>query len=276
MPSNDLYVFISYARPDQEVAEKVEACLTDAGVRVFRDASDIRTGANWDLAIEEALPQCQRLVLLLSPSSMPYRKELHREWFYFDQQRKPIYPLYIADCELHSRFFAYNYIDARGKKGWLFPYGKTFDASKCNTFESHIRRTTPIGIFDNATPEGAFDLSGNAYTWTLSIYDQDKFPYEDRSDDGREDIHQTGVRRVLRGGSWIDDDGDARRLSYRQSSRRPLRRSRFSGGSGVSHSFSPSSIALPRGRRASRHPSSRSGGFRQCWSSTLCQPRRRA
>ncbi|MBL8172266.1 MAG: SUMF1/EgtB/PvdO family nonheme iron enzyme, partial [Acidobacteria bacterium] len=36
-----------------------------------------------------------------------------REWFYFDQQRKPIYPLYVADCELHTRLFAYNYVDAR-------------------------------------------------------------------------------------------------------------------------------------------------------------------
>ncbi|MEP7336841.1 MAG: SUMF1/EgtB/PvdO family nonheme iron enzyme [Acidobacteriota bacterium] len=91
---------------------------------------------------------------------------------------------------------------ARGKKGRLFPYGKTFDVDKCNTFESHIRRTTPIGIFDNATPEGAFDLSGNAYTWTLSIYDQDRFSYPYRSEDGREDVSATGVRRVLRGGSW--------------------------------------------------------------------------
>ncbi|MGH9846053.1 MAG: SUMF1/EgtB/PvdO family nonheme iron enzyme, partial [Blastocatellia bacterium] len=95
---------------------------------------------------------------------------------------------------------------ARGAKGRLFPYGKTFDSARCNTFESHIRRTTPVGIFDNSTtdgPEGAFDLSGNAYTWTLSIYDQEKFPYPYRSDDGREDIHQTDVKRVLRGGSWF-------------------------------------------------------------------------
>ncbi len=92
----------------------------------------------------------------------------------------------------------------------MFPYGKTFDAARCNTFESHIRRTTPVGVFDNATPEGAFDLSGNACTWTLSIYDQDKFPYPYRSDDGREDILATDVRRVLRGGSWGYDQLGAR------------------------------------------------------------------
>ncbi|MBL8190108.1 MAG: SUMF1/EgtB/PvdO family nonheme iron enzyme, partial [Acidobacteria bacterium] len=93
---------------------------------------------------------------------------------------------------------------ARGKKGRQFSYGNQFDSARCNTFESHIRRTTPVGVFENSTPEGAFDLSGNAYTWTLSIYDQERFPYPYRSDDGREDISATGVKRVLRGGSWFD------------------------------------------------------------------------
>jgi formylglycine-generating enzyme required for sulfatase activity len=92
---------------------------------------------------------------------------------------------------------------ARGKTGRLFPYGSTFDASRGNTFESHIRRTTPVGIFENATPEGVFDLSGNAYTWTTSIYDQEQFPYPYRADDGRENI-RSDTRRVLRGGAWND------------------------------------------------------------------------
>jgi formylglycine-generating enzyme required for sulfatase activity len=87
----------------------------------------------------------------------------------------------------------------------MFPYGDTFISKKCNTFESHIRRSTPVGIFDNATLEGAFDLSGNVYTWTSSIYDQDKFPYPYRSDDGREEVNAAGVRRVLWGGSWFYD-----------------------------------------------------------------------
>ena len=91
---------------------------------------------------------------------------------------------------------------ARGKQGRAFPYGNKFDAARGNTFESHIRRTTPVGIFDNATPEGAFDLSGNAYTWTLSIYEQNQFKYPYQSGDGREDIFAIGVKRVLRGGSW--------------------------------------------------------------------------
>src|SRR5262249_55741832 len=80
------------------------------------------------------------------------------------------------------------------------------DPARSNTFESHIRRTTPIGIFDNATPEGAFDLSGNAYTWTSSAYE----PYPYQPGDGREDINRTDVRRVVRAGAFAHPQTGAR------------------------------------------------------------------
>ncbi len=75
----ELYVFISYARPDMAAAEAVEAALTAGGFRVFRDVRDIRAGDNWDLTIERALGECQRMVLLLSSASMPDRKERDRD-----------------------------------------------------------------------------------------------------------------------------------------------------------------------------------------------------
>lgn len=117
-------------------------------------------------------------------------------------------------------------VAVRGSEGQMFPYGMTFDVSRNNTFESHIRRTTPVGIFDNATPEGAFDLSGNTYTWTSSIYDQQKFPYPYRSGDGRENIHESS-KRVLRGGSWYFTQVFARAVF--RDKYRPARRSLSSG-----------------------------------------------
>ncbi|MFM8394952.1 MAG: NACHT domain-containing protein, partial [Acidobacteriota bacterium] len=79
----------------------------------FRDRSDVRTGANWDLEIERQLQSSDRMVLLVSANSMPYRKEVHREWFFFDQCGKRIYPLLIDEkCNRHSRLYSYNHIDA--------------------------------------------------------------------------------------------------------------------------------------------------------------------
>jgi len=91
----------------------VQTYLNAAGFRTFRDTTDIRTGDLWDMKIEKALDEATHMVLLLSAASMPYRKEVYREWFYFDQQRKPLLPLYLQDCILHSRLSAINYIDAR-------------------------------------------------------------------------------------------------------------------------------------------------------------------
>ncbi len=59
-----------------------------------------------------------------------------------------------------------------------------------------------MGLFANATPEGVYDLTGNAYTWTTSVYDQEQYPYPYQADDGREN---TDVNRkyVLNDGSWL-------------------------------------------------------------------------
>ncbi|MFZ4794912.1 MAG: formylglycine-generating enzyme family protein, partial [Blastocatellia bacterium] len=107
---------------------------------------------------------------------------------------------------------------ASGEEGREYCYGKEFDFSRCNTFESHIRRPTPVGIFDNRTREGTYDLTGNVWMWTTTIYDQEKYRYPYRAEDGREDAEAGGggdegeagsksVRaafRVVRGGGWGD------------------------------------------------------------------------
>lgn len=36
---------------------------------------------------------------------------------------------------------------ARGRNGWRYSWGNTFDPTRCNTFDTHVRRTTPIGVF---------------------------------------------------------------------------------------------------------------------------------
>jgi formylglycine-generating enzyme required for sulfatase activity len=107
---------------------------------------------------------------------------------------------------------------ARGKNGRKYSYGRKFDKSRCNTFEGRIRQTTPVGIFDNRTPEGAYDLTGNVWTWTTTIYDEVRYRYPYRSEDGREDAEvgagseegstdgksARATHRVIRGGSWYN------------------------------------------------------------------------
>jgi formylglycine-generating enzyme required for sulfatase activity len=100
---------------------------------------------------------------------------------------------------------------ARGRQRRRYAFGDDFDAALCNTFETHIRRTTPIGVFPGGdTPEGLVDMTGNTWDWTGSVYQP--YPYD--ADDGREDPVPHEARRVVRGGAWFSIHVLAR-ASYR-------------------------------------------------------------
>ena len=86
---------------------------------------------------------------------------------------------------------------ARGTRGWKYPWGNQWDATRVNTDESHTIRTTPVGIYPHgATPEKVLDLAGNVWEWTSTLFA--KYPYRD---DGRENP-EGDDRRVVRGGSF--------------------------------------------------------------------------
>ncbi len=105
---------------------------------------------------------------------------------------------------------------ARGPSGTRFAYGEAFDAARGNTYETHVNRPTPVGVFvEGDTPAGVSDLAGNVAVWTSSQWGSDgdgpdwRYPYD--ATDGREAPEAApDVRRVVRGGSWLDPALNAR------------------------------------------------------------------
>ena len=105
-------------------------------------------------------------------------------------------------------------VAARGVEGRAYAWGDDYEPERANTFETRLRRTTPVGAFvEGETPEGLSDLSGTVFGWTTSVFgevasmeDEDPdYGYPYRADDGREDVTAPGsAARVLRGGSWYN------------------------------------------------------------------------
>ena len=128
---------------------------------------------------------------------------------------------------------------ARGQDGRIYPWGNQFDKDKCNTSESGINNTTPVGKYSPAgdSPYGCADMAGNVWEWTRSKYES--YPY--KADDGRENLGGTEAR-VLRGGSWLISR-DLARSSFRN---------RY--GPGYRHNFVGFRVVvLPPSLRATGH-----------------------
>jgi formylglycine-generating enzyme required for sulfatase activity len=103
---------------------------------------------------------------------------------------------------------------ARGAYDNNWPWGNEFDTSKCNSREAGKGDTTPVGAYSATggdSPYGCADMAGNVWEWMHTLYT--KYPYV--TGDGREN-EKSGNPRVLRGGSFNDDQRDVR-CAYRNS-----------------------------------------------------------
>ena len=96
-----------------------------------------------------------------------------------------------------------------GSTGAIFPWGDTPDPNRANYADSNIGNTSAVGCFP-PNDYGLYDMVGNVWEWTRSLWGKDwqksEFGYPYQPDDSkREDLWAgDGIRRVMRGGSWAD------------------------------------------------------------------------
>jgi formylglycine-generating enzyme required for sulfatase activity len=102
---------------------------------------------------------------------------------------------------------------ASGPQGQRYPFGDQARSHIANIRETGIGQTTAVGIFpQDKTPEGVYDMGGNAWEWCSSL-DKD-YPY--KAGDGRENPTTAGPR-VVRGGGY-----DSRRETLHCTHRRAV------------------------------------------------------
>lgn len=69
-------------------------------------------------------------------------------------------------------------------------FGGRYSDKVCNTLECELKSVMPVGVIErNKTSEGIYDINGNIFEWTSSIY--------------RKDTEPLNIQYVVKGGSWI-------------------------------------------------------------------------
>jgi len=86
-------LFISYARVDETYVVPFAEQLQKLGIDIWFD-KQIAPGANWDDSIQDALDECDKMVIIATEASMNSEYVTH-EWSYFMGAQKPIFPLII-------------------------------------------------------------------------------------------------------------------------------------------------------------------------------------
>jgi formylglycine-generating enzyme required for sulfatase activity len=102
---------------------------------------------------------------------------------------------------------------ARGGKRSVFPWGDEVESRKANfcdkqcnkrwkesQFDDGHRYTAPVGSFP-ANGYGVFDMAGNVYEWVADWYAEEYYKNSTRDNPKGP---ETGKRKVIRGGSWIN------------------------------------------------------------------------
>ena len=95
---------------------------------------------------------------------------------------------------------------ARGTDGRQYPWGRKFLQGHSNCQEAGVRDTTGVDAFPKGvSPYGVFDMSGNIWEWTLSLWGASErkpdYRYSYNATDGRENLDSPdSVLRVVRGG----------------------------------------------------------------------------
>lgn len=101
---------------------------------------------------------------------------------------------------------------ARGPSNWDYPWGDTWDASYAVWNRGNSDGTADVGsIPAGRSWVGAFDLSGNVWEWTSSQY----LSYDSTEDPEEDTGNRVNVLRVLRGGSWSNNEADVLRAAQR-------------------------------------------------------------
>ena len=104
--------FFSYSRDDSEFALRLAEDLKAAGANVWLDQLDIAPGQRWARAVQDALNNCHRMLVILSPSSVS-STNVEDEVAFALEEHKTVIPVFYRDCKVSFQLRPFQYVDFR-------------------------------------------------------------------------------------------------------------------------------------------------------------------
>ena len=104
--------FFSYSRDDSEFALRLAGDLKAAGAHVWLDQLDIEPGQRWARAVQDALNNSPRMLVILSPSSVE-STHVDDEVNFALEEHKTVIPVLYRDCKVPFQLRPFQYVDFR-------------------------------------------------------------------------------------------------------------------------------------------------------------------
>ncbi len=140
--------FISYSREDSEFALRLAGDLKAAGAAVWLDQLDIEPGQRWARAVQDALNDCPRMLVILSVTSAS-STNVDDEVSFALEEKKTVIPVLYRDCKIPFRLRPFQFVDFRGE----------YDLGL-----KRLLKTRP------AAPQGAGPAAPKQVKWTEKLF----------------------------------------------------------------------------------------------------------
>lgn len=112
-------LFFSYARENSDFVLKLAKDLRAEGVDLWLDQLDIAPGERRDKAIQEALENCETLLVILTPDSVVSQNVMDEVSFALEEE-KHVVPILHTNCEISFRLRRLQRVDFSGDYGTGF------------------------------------------------------------------------------------------------------------------------------------------------------------
>ncbi len=96
-------LFVSYRRTDSSLADCIVKRLEADGYAAWVDRADLHGGGQWRKQIEQAIENCDAMILVLSRASVD-SDEVYKELARALELGKPVIPVTLGEVELHGWF----------------------------------------------------------------------------------------------------------------------------------------------------------------------------